>query len=153
MEKYFKQVQIRWADLDQNGHIRHSAYYDYGAMIRIEFLTGHGLSTAKMVELNVGPVLFREEAIFRREIKQHDKLTIDLEMTKGTTDFSKWSIRHNFLKADGTLMAVLNTDGAWIDTNKRKLISKNTFIQKAFEAMPKSSDFELIVRSSSVTTG
>ena len=153
MEKYFKQVQIRWADLDQNGHIRHSAYYDYGAMIRIEFLADHGLSTAKMVELNIGPVLFREEAIFKREIKQDDKVTIDLEMLKGTTDFSKWSIQHKFIKADGTLAAILNTDGAWIDTNKRKLISLNDHVQKAFEAMPKSPGFELIVRGTSAPAG
>ena len=153
MEKYLKQIQIRWADLDQNGHIRHSAYYDFGAMIRIEFLAEHGLSTARMVELSIGPVLFREEAIFKREIKQNDQVTIDLEMMKGTTDFSKWSIRHKFIKADGTLAAILITDGAWINTNLRKLISHNSNVQTAFEAMPKSSDFELITRGSAPSAG
>ena len=152
MKPYIKQMQIRWADLDQNGHMRHSAYYDFGAMIRIEFLADHGLSTAKMVELNIGPVLFREEAIFKREIKQDDKVTIDLEVVKGTADFSKWCIRHRFIKADGTLAAILNTNGAWIDTNKRKLINQNNHIQIAFDAMPRSSDYETITRGSSAPT-
>jgi acyl-CoA thioester hydrolase len=152
MEKYIRQVQIRWADLDQNGHIRHSAYYDYGAMIRIEFLADHGLSTARMTELSIGPVLFREEAIFRREIRQDDEVTIDLEIVKGTTDFAKWSIRHKLTKADGTLAATLTTEGAWIDTNKRKLIAMNSHVQVAFEAMPRASDFEMIMRGS-IKTG
>jgi acyl-CoA thioester hydrolase len=144
MEKYSKQLQIRWSDIDQNRHLRHSVYYDFGAFIRIAFLSEHGLTTAKMEELNVGPVLFREEILFKREVKPNDALTIDVELTKSSADYSRWSLRHTFTRGDGTVAAVLNLDGAWMDLEKRKLRPAGDFISDVFTAFPKSADFEFI---------
>lgn len=144
MKKYTLPIQIRWADIDQNRHLRHSAYYDYGATARMTFLNSHGLTTEKMEELKIGPVLFREEALFKREIKLEDKLTIDIEILKGTADFSRWSIRHHIIKEDGTLAAIIQVDGAWIDLVKRKLALPNEFIRNIFKDFPVSPEFQLI---------
>src|SRR5688572_4228947 len=107
MEKSSLPIQIRWADIDQNRHLRHSAYYDYGATARIGLLTSLGLTTEKMEELKIGPVLFREEAIFKREIKLEDKIEVETTLLKANPDFSRWSIRHNFIKSDGTVAAIV----------------------------------------------
>lgn len=144
MKKYTLPIQIRWADIDQNRHLRHSAYYDYGATARMTFLNSHGLTTEKMEELKIGPVLFREEALFKREIKLEDKVTIDIEILKGTADFSRWSIRHHIIKEDGTLAAIIQVDGAWIDLVKRKLALPNEFIRNIFKDFPVSPEFQLI---------
>jgi acyl-CoA thioester hydrolase len=144
MAKYEVSVQIRWADVDQNRHVRHSAYYDYGATARMMFLNEHGLTTQKMEELKVGPVLFREEAVFRREIRLEDQIGIDIEVLKATADFSRWSLRHNITKVDGTLAAVLQVDGAWIDLTRRKLAGANDFIREVFKAIPLSAEFQWI---------
>jgi acyl-CoA thioester hydrolase len=141
MEKYSQPLQIRWSDIDQNRHLRHSVYYDYGAMVRVAFLSSMGLTSKKMEELNIGPVLFREEIIFKREIRLEDEVTIDVVLSKSTHDHSRWSLRHHFVKADGTLAAVLTIDGAWIDLEKRKLAKPGKFIQEVFEAFPKAEDF------------
>ena len=146
MQSYSKKVQVRWSDIDQNRHLRHSAYYDFGAMIRIDFLSKHGLTTSKMEELNIGPILFREEAIFRREIKLEDPITIDIELVKATPDFCRWSMRHNFRKEDGSLAAIVSMDGAWIDIAKRKTTVPDEFVQQVFNAMPRSNDYRLIHR-------
>jgi acyl-CoA thioester hydrolase len=37
MASLSKQLSFRWSDLDPNFHVRHSAYYDFGAQHRIEF--------------------------------------------------------------------------------------------------------------------
>jgi acyl-CoA thioester hydrolase len=144
MEKYLVPIQLRWADIDQNRHLRHSAYYDFGALTRMTFLNAHGLTTEKMEELKIGPVLFREEAIFKREIKFEDKITLDIEIVKATADFSRWSIRHHVTKADGTIAAVIQVDGAWIDLVRRKLAAPNEFIQTVFKDFPMSPEFETI---------
>lgn len=135
-------VQIRWADIDQNRHMRHSVYYDYGAMMRMHVLYSQGLTTHKLEELKIGPILFREEAIFKREIKLEDRVTISVELLKSTKDYSRWSLRHQFIKDDGTLAAILNLDGAWIDMEKRKLAIPSEFVQHVFEKFPKSPEFE-----------
>ena len=144
MKKYTMPIQIRWADIDQNRHLRHSAYYDYGAAVRMTFLNEHGLTTEKMEELKIGPVLFREEAVFKREIKLEDKITIDIEILKAASDFSRWSIRHSIVKEDGTVAAVIQVDGAWIDLSKRKLAMPTDFIKDIFKDFPVSPEFQPI---------
>src|SRR5438477_12637865 len=129
MEKFSLPIQVRWSDIDQNRHLRHSAYYDFGATVRVACFSEQGLSTLKLEELHIGPILFREEALFKREIKFEDKIIVDLKIIKATEDFSRWSIRHDFYKEDGTLSAIINLDGAWIDISKRKLTIPNEWVQ------------------------
>ncbi|GHN00107.1 hypothetical protein WSM22_15960 [Cytophagales bacterium WSM2-2] len=148
MENFIVPIQIRWSDIDQNRHLRHSAYYDYGALTRISCFTQHGLTTARLEELHIGPILFREEALFKREIIFEDKITIDMQVLKSTRDFSRWSIRHNLYKEDKTIAAVINLDGAWIDMMKRKLAIPDESIQKIFDSFPKTENFEWIEKKS-----
>jgi len=137
-------IQIRWADIDQNRHLRHSVYYDYGAMMRMTFLSGLGLTTQKLEEFKTGPIILREEAIFRREIKLEDKITLDVQLLKASADFSRWSLRHHFTKEDSSLATIINLDGAWLDLERRKMAKPNEFIQNIFQQIPKSPEFELI---------
>ncbi len=145
MQKFSLPIQVRWSDIDQNRHLRHSAYYDYGATVRIACFSDHGLTNLKFEELHIGPIVFREEAIFKREIKFEDKITVDLAVTKASSDYSRWSIRHHMYKQDGTLCAIINLDGAWIDIVKRKLAVPDDFTQSIFQDFPKADDFEPII--------
>lgn len=141
MEKFSKTIQIRWADIDANRHLRHSAYYDYGATLRMAFFAENGLSTEKLEEFQIGPILFREEAIFRREIRLEDEITVDVALVCSTSNYSRWRLRHNFTKADGTVAAIVNIEGAWIDIVKRKLTIPGEFVQNIFEKFPRTEDF------------
>src|SRR5688572_3572317 len=114
-------IQIRWSDIDANRHMRHSVYYDYGATARMLLLSNGGLTTSKLEELQIGPVLFREEAVFRREVLLEDKISIDTVLTRSTRDFGRWSLRHQITKEDATIAAIISVDCAWIDMTKRKL--------------------------------
>jgi acyl-CoA thioester hydrolase len=67
-------IQIQWLHLDPNNHVRHSAYYDFEAYARISLLSTIGLVTQMLKKLHFGPVLFREEAIFKREILFGDEI-------------------------------------------------------------------------------
>ncbi len=141
---YSSPIQIRWADIDANRHLRHSVYYDYAAAMRMDVLSSQGLTTKKLEELMIGPILFREEAIFRREVLLEDKINLTVELVKTTPDYGRWSLRHQFLKGDGSLAAILNVDGAWIDLTKRKLAIPSEFIRNIFEHFPKASDFQIV---------
>jgi acyl-CoA thioester hydrolase len=144
MEKFSLDLQVRWSDIDANRHLRHSVYYDYGALCRMEALGRAGLTTQKLEELAIGPVLFREEAVFRREILFDDNIRITLEVLKATADYSRWSIRHQMVKRDDTIAATIQVDGAWIDMHKRKLAMPDAFMQDVFSRLPKSQEFQLI---------
>jgi acyl-CoA thioester hydrolase len=144
LQSFVRPIQIRWADLDPNFHLRHSVYYDYGALCRIVFFEEFGLSTSRMQDLQFGPILFREEAVFRKEIRMGDVLTIDLELTKSRKDFSRWTIRHQLVKNKEILAATLTVEGAWINTSLRKLATPPGSLTEIFEKMPRSEGFSWI---------
>lgn len=142
MNEFSKIIQIRWSDLDPNFHLRHSVYYDWGAWCRVEFLNEYGLSADVMTELKFGPILFREECVFRREIRSGDEVRINLHVTKSRKDFSRWSIQHHITKNGDTLCAVLSVDGAWMNVVQRKLMSPPDKVIEVFEKMPRGEGFE-----------
>ena len=142
MKEFSRIIQIRWSDLDPNFHLRHSVYYDWGAFCRIEFFNEYGLSADVMGQLQIGPILFREECVFRREIRLGDEVTINLQVTKSRKDYSRWSIRHQVTKNDNILCAVINVDGAWMNLAHRKLMSPPEKTHDVFEQMPKAEGFE-----------
>lgn len=144
MKAFSRIIQIRWSDLDPNFHLRHSVYYDWGAFCRVEFLNEFGLTADVMMQLKIGPILFREECVFRREIKSGDEVQINLQVTKSRKDYSRWSIQHHILKNDQQLCAVINVDGAWMNLAQRKLMSPPEKVHEVFEQMPRAEGFEFL---------
>jgi len=135
------EVQLRWSDIDPNSHTRHSVYYDWGALIRMQFFNNHQLTIQKMIEMNKGPILFREECVFRKELVLEDAVTINLELLKAKRDFSRWSIQHTIMKNQEKVAAIITVDGAWLDTVRRKLAQPQSLIQDVFSKMPMNKDF------------
>lgn len=143
MESFEKKIEIRWSDLDPNYHLRHSAYYDYGAYSRICFLNEHGLTPEIMQQHNIGPVLFREECLFKKEIKFADTIMVNVKLDKSTPDFARWTMVHELWKNENVLAAIITVDGAWLDTKLRKLAKLPDSLKAAFEKMPRTSKFNL----------
>ena len=145
MNSFSKEVSLRWADIDANFHLRHSVYYDLGSQHRIEILEQFGLSIKTIQEQSFGPILFREECVFKREIHLTDVITINAKILKMRADVSRWTIQHEFINAEGKVCAVLTLDGAWMDTQLRKLASPTpAIVIDAFNAFPKADDFILM---------
>jgi acyl-CoA thioester hydrolase len=142
MQEYTLPVDVRWADLDANNHVRHSVYYDWGAQARMNFLTAQGMSATLLQEQHFGPILFREECVFKREIRFGDVISINIEVLKLRRDLSRFTIRHNIKRADGTVCAILTIDGAWIDTQARKLTIPPQIAIDTFTQMPLAEGFE-----------
>ena len=144
MSDFSMPIQVRWSDLDPNFHLRHSVYYDWAALCRIEYLGQHGITPALMVQHRFGPIIFREECVFRREIKYGDPVQISLKLVKGRKDYSRWTIRHGITGQDGLLCATVTIDGAWINTQERKLFVPPQEVISVFSQMPLGDDFEWI---------
>ena len=140
-----KNLTLRWSDLDPNFHLRHSSYYDLAAQERIEILHQYGITIHMMKDENVGPVLFKEQCEFKREIHLDSKIHIVTRLLKMKKDGSFWIIQHEFLSEENKLHALLKVEGSWIDTVKRKLarpVPEAVFA--GLEAFPKTADFEYL---------
>jgi acyl-CoA thioester hydrolase len=136
--------KVMWSHLDANMHMRHSAYADFAAQARIEALTDLGLDLKTFQRLHIGPILFREETTYLREVGINEELTVTTELIKGRKDGSRWSIRHEITKADGVKAAVIVVEGAWLDVLKRKLATLPEELAEHFAQLPRSADYEAL---------
>lgn len=142
MESFKFPLQLRWADIDANFHVRHSVYYDWAALCRISFMHEKGLTESVYHQFNMGPILFREECRFRREIRMGDSIFIDLQLVIARRDFSRWTIVHSIWKTPEIEAARLTVEGAFIDLHLRKLTIPPPMAQSVFEQMPRAAAFQ-----------
>ncbi|MDB5273410.1 MAG: thioesterase [Chitinophagaceae bacterium] len=141
MENVFYEGQVLWSQIDANMHLRHSAYADFGAQARLNLLEKSGFSTALFYKLNLGPILFREELIYLKEVKMNDTVRVTCAMTKMRQDGSRWSYKHEIYRSDGVKAAEINVDGAWIDTLKRKITGLPPDLILQLGDIPKSDNY------------
>lgn len=137
-------IQVQWLHLDPNNHVRHSAYFDFGAYARIVLFDSLEMKASLFQKEKFGPILFREEAIFKKEILFEDKIFCHTSIYKATQDFRKWGFRHDLIKVDGTVAATICSDGSWMNTETRKLTSLPAEYIIKMETIKKSQDFEII---------
>ncbi|ALW85939.1 hypothetical protein AUC43_13035 [Hymenobacter sedentarius] len=128
--------RTRWADMDPNGHMRHSAYADYAADQRVVLLANWGYGVAEFARLRLGPILFREETKFLKEVSIGEEIRVDGQLASAAPDGSRWTIVHTIYKADGRVAATVTVDGAWLDLDRRKLTVPPAELAAAFGTMP-----------------
>jgi acyl-CoA thioester hydrolase len=143
MEKKVYSAQTRWADFDANAHMIHTSYAELCSMIRIRYLDESGLSFSNMHELGVGPVLFKEETVYLREIKMSDAVEVSIEIKGLSENGDRWKIQQEIIR-NGEVAGIHNVHGAWIDLKKRKLTASPIAAKAAFENLSKTDDFEIL---------
>ena len=136
--------RVRWADLDPNGHMRHTAYNDYCAQARLMYFEDISMPFNKLIELGVGPILFREDTRFFKEVRMNEEFEVGFTISKLRKDGSKWSFRHNIYTKDGDLSARIDVDGAWLDLEKRRTTIPPVALSNQLLDSVKSEDFEWI---------
>jgi len=137
---------VRWADIDANRHMRHSAYYDYAAHLRVQLLKSIGIDLVKLGKQSIAPVLFREESIFMHEIIMDDTITINVKLKRTRQDASRWTFYHEIFNTKGTLSATVTVDGAWLDLKKRKLTKLPDALLQSFLNISRTDDFEFEIK-------
>ncbi|WDF53881.1 acyl-CoA thioesterase [Mucilaginibacter sp. KACC 22063] len=139
--RVYYEGQVLWSQIDANQHMRHSAYADVAAQARLNMLEEVGLNPLTLLNARIGPVLFKEELFYLREIALGDIIKVGCELYRSRADGSRWSIRHEIYRGDDVKAAIINVDGAWIDMDKRKLTLLPEELSALFAASPRSSDY------------
>ncbi|MEQ9006269.1 MAG: thioesterase family protein, partial [Ekhidna sp.] len=111
---------------------------------RLMFFEDISVPFSKLIKLGVGPILFREDTRFFKEIRMNEEFEVGFTISKLRKDGSKWSFRHNIYTNDGSLSAKIDVDGAWLDLAKRKTTVPPTELGQILLDAVKSDDFEWI---------
>ncbi|UOR07455.1 thioesterase family protein [Hymenobacter aerilatus] len=146
MPAYEKTYTALWADMDPNGHMRHSAYTDYAAHTRLEYLSEAGFTMKYFTEHQLGPILFREDTRFLREVRLGESITVSSEVAGLNADGSRWRIIHTIRKPDGVVAATVTVDGAWLDLQRRKLTVPPAELAAAMTAAARHESYQDIVK-------
>jgi len=141
LENIFFKGQVLWAQIDGNMHLRHSAYADFCAQARSNMLHTMGLSLDEFNKRKIGPILFREELNYLREIRLDEIISVSTVITKYNTLNSRFSFRHEIFKENEVRAAVIDVDGAWMNLVERKLTNIPQDWNELIEKIPKSADY------------
>lgn len=134
----------KWSDFDPNRHMRHTAYNEYAAEVRIRYFAAQNFSINEFTKHNLGPILFEEYTSFRKEIHLGESITVNLKLSGISNNNGRWKITHEVFNEAGKLSAIIKVYGAWIDLTKRKLTIPPKEANHIFENCEKTQDFEEI---------
>ena len=134
----------KWSDFDPNRHMRHTAYNEYAAEVRVRYFSEQNFSIKEFTKHNIGPILFTEETSFRKEIHLGENISVNLKLFGLSENNERWKMIHEVFNQAGKLSAVIKVYGAWIDLSKRKLTTPPKEAEHLFLNAIKSDDFEVI---------
>ena len=132
----------RWADLDANRHLRNSLFSEFATHTRFRLLEAHGFAQAAFQARRFGPVMFREEIRYRREVLFGDRITVNVLFAGLSADGSQWKVRQEVTREDGKQAAILTIDGAWIHLDTRKLVPPPPELLEVIRRLPRTRDFQ-----------
>ncbi len=137
-----QQFTVRWSDLDANRHLKNTAFSEYAVDTRFQMLEARGYPQAKFEALRFGPVIFREEIRYRREVRGGQTVSVNVLAAGLAPDGSQWRVKHEIKGQDGRQAALLTIDGAWIDLETRKLVAPPPELIAVLDGLPRTPDFE-----------
>ena len=141
MQSFENEIEVRWSDCDPNRHVRHSAYYDYGAQARIRYFIKIGFGSKEMTKLSIGPILFKEECTFIRELTPEENIRINLLKGELSPDGARWVLHHEIFNSKNEKCAHITVKGAWLNLDIRKLTVPPAGLAEAFDKLPQGADY------------
>jgi acyl-CoA thioester hydrolase len=142
MERYEKTFTVRWADCDANGHMRNTAYSEYGTEVRIGYLTEGGFGHDRMLEERIGPVILREEIDYLRELRMGARITVSFTNLGMSPDAARFKLEHEIVREDGKLAARVRLWGGWMSLVTRRLAPPPTALADLLRAVRRGDGWE-----------
>lgn len=142
MTEFRLSFEVKWADLDPNGHVRHTAFHDYATHVRFRYLETHGFGVTQFKAHNLGPVILREEARFFNEVGMNDTLTVDFRAKALSSDLARFRLTHEVRRSDDVKAATVTVEGGWLDLGKRALVRPPPELAEVMSSLPRTEDFK-----------
>ena len=134
--------QVRWSDVDANGHMRNTAYSEIATDARIAFFREAGFGWRRFEELGLSPVLLREEIEYRREAGLGDRVRVTVQVAGLSPDGARWKLRSVLAGDGGEEMALVSVLGGFIHLTDRRLVVPPAELAAALAGLERVADFE-----------
>ena len=97
-----------------------SSYLGYAADTRMHFFTEHGFALVRFASEKFGPVMARDELVYRIELRLMDEFTVDLELVGLSANGSRFKVRNAFRTISEVVAASVTSEGVWFDLERRR---------------------------------
>jgi acyl-CoA thioester hydrolase len=116
-------VTVRVSDLDPNGHVRGSAYVDYGDQARWEWVHAAGVPLGKLHAAGLGPVNLETTVRFRHELRDVQAVDVTVVAIWGDSGDKISRVVQELRRLDGTVAATIESVGGLLDLDERRLVT------------------------------
>ena len=144
MNEYSGTYEIRWSDLDANGHVNYAAYIDATGDLRYRFFTEHGFPPERFVELGIGPIYTDIHARFLREVRRDETITITYSLSGLSPAGRRWKVHHDILKSNGKKAVSIDIEGTILHMTTRKAVAPTSELLQTFNLVPRAENFEIL---------
>jgi acyl-CoA thioester hydrolase len=144
MNEYSGTYEIRWSDLDANGHVNYAAYIDAAGDLRYRFFTEHEFPPERFEQLGIGPIYTAIHARFLREVRMGETITITYSLSGLSAQGARWKVHHGVLKSNGKKAVSIDLEGAILDLSTRRPALPTPELLQTFNLIPRSTDFEIL---------
>ena len=144
MNEYSRTYEIRWSDLDANGHVNYAVYINAAGDVRYHFFWERGFSPEKFEEIGMAPVYTAIHAEFLREVRLGETVTIYYIVSGMSPSGGRWKVQHDIFKANGKKAVELKLEGVILDLTTRKPTVPTPALFQIFELIPRAKDFTVL---------
>jgi acyl-CoA thioester hydrolase len=130
---YSQNYTVRWSDLDANGHMRNTAFIECGMQVRLAFFAEHGFPFSEFQKQQFGPVIFREEIVYLKEVRMLETIRTSFHFSKLSDDGARFTLVNTLFKEADVKAAELISEGAWFDLKTRKLVPPPTQLNEIMQ--------------------
>jgi acyl-CoA thioester hydrolase len=143
MTEVFKHsFRAGWGEMDYNAHMGNTAYLDLSADTRLMYFEANGFAARDFERERIGPVVMRDVIEYHSEVRLQEEISVTFELAGLSEDGSRFRLCNTFLKADGSVAAVVTTDAGWLSLQDRRLVIPPSLLLSAMRGLARTEDFK-----------
>jgi len=135
MDAYSQTDEIRWSDIDANGHVNYAACIDAAGDLRYHIRPRARLPAGTLPATRHRTSLHGHQARFLREVLLGETVTLTYRLTGLSPKGMHWTVPHGVLKASGKKAVSL-------DLATRRPVEPGPELMAVFERVPRNADFK-----------
>jgi acyl-CoA thioester hydrolase len=134
-------THVRWPDVDQNGHMRTTAYLDAAEDNRMRYFASAGFPATGFAARRIGPISHGDDLRYRAEMRLLDPIVVELRLAGLASDGARFRLHNRIVRADGRTAATVVTTAGWLDLDARKLVVPPDDLLAVLTGLQRTKDF------------
>ena len=152
-DHFEQRFRVGWSGLDANHHMGNTSYLDRAHDTRMLFFAQQGFTMSRFAAERFGPVVVRDELVYRKELRLLDEFTVDFELAGLSAEGVRFRVRNTFRNVANEVAAAVTSEGVWFDLEHRRPRVPPPDLDRLMRALRHTKDFtEIPSKNSSETS-